>query len=208
MMPAVQPMTTPQAESSLTLLILAQGGDGDALDQLLARYLPRLRRWASGRLPDSARSMLDTGDLVQEAVIAALRHLDTLEIRTEGALQFYLRRAVNNRIIDLYRRAGRRPRREALPDDVAAPDPSPLEALIGVEAMERYERALERLREEDRHAIVLRIELGNDYEATAAALNKPSADAARMAVARALARLADEMRRERVGDLRNRRHAT
>jgi len=72
-------------DSSVDLLMKAQAGDGDALDQLLARYLPRLRRWASGRLPSSPRTMMDTGDLVQDAVISALRHLSTLEVRTDGA---------------------------------------------------------------------------------------------------------------------------
>src|ERR1700730_9113739 len=96
-------------DRSVDLLIKAQSGDDDALDRLLARYLPRLRKWASGRLPSSARTMMDTGDLVQDAVISAMRHLNRLEIRTDGALLVYLRKAVNNRIIDAYRRAGRRP---------------------------------------------------------------------------------------------------
>jgi RNA polymerase sigma-70 factor (ECF subfamily) len=140
---------------------------------------------------------MDTGDLVQEAAIAALRHLSALEIRTDGALHAYLRQAVNNRIIDAYRRAGRRPAREELPEDAAAADASPLEAAIGAEAVQRYEAALARLKDEERQTIVLRVELGYDYGELAAALGKPSADAARMAAARALARLAQEMRRER-----------
>ena len=184
-------------ESSVDLLLKAQSGDQEALDLLLARYLPRLQRWASGRLPVSAREMLDTGDLVQEAVINALRHLNTLEIRHEGTLQAYLRSAVNNRIIDLYRRAGRRPAREEIPEDAAAPGPSPLEAALGAEALESYDRALARLKEDDRQAIVLRVELGLDFEEIAGQLGKPSRDAARMAVARAIARLAEEMRRDR-----------
>src|ERR1700693_4175652 len=110
-----RPMSHSSAEASVDLLAKAQSGDEEALNQLLARYLPRLRRWASGRLPSAARTMLDTGDLVQDAVIRALRHLETLEIRSDGALQAYLRQAVNNRIIDLYRRAARRPAREELP---------------------------------------------------------------------------------------------
>jgi RNA polymerase sigma factor (sigma-70 family) len=183
------------AESSVSLIVKAQSGDDVALNQLLARYLPRLQRWASGRLPSSMRTMLDTGDLVQDAVINALRHLESIDIRTEGALQAYLRRAVHNRIIDLHRRAGRRPAREELPEAAAADDTSPLEAAIGAEAVEAYELALERLKEDDRQAIVLRVELGLDYHELAAQLGKPSPAAARMAVTRAIARLADEMRR-------------
>jgi len=179
------------------LLLKAQSGDAEALESLLARYLPRLQRWASGRLPGGVRSMLDTGDLVQDAIINALRHINTLEIRTEGALQAYLRRSVNNRIVDLYRRAARRPSREELPEDAAAEGTSPLEAAIGAEALESYENALARLRDEERQAIVLRVEFGLDYEEIAAQLEKPTAAAARMTVTRAIARLADEMRRPR-----------
>lgn len=179
----------------MDLLVKAQSGDSDALDRLLTRYLPRLQRWASGRLPSGVRTALDTGDIVQDAVINALRHINTLEIRSEGALQAYLRRAVNNRIIDLFRRAGRRPARAELPEDAPALGTSPLEAAIGAEAMANYERALSLLSDDDRQAIVLRVELGLDYEQMASQMGKPSAAAARMAVTRAIARLGDEMRR-------------
>ena len=190
-------MTEMQADSSVELLVKAQSGDGEALNGLLARYLPRLKRWASGRLPAGMRTMLDTNDLVQDAVINALRNLDTLEIRSEGTLQAYLRRAVNNRIIDLYRRAARRPGRQEMPEDAASPAASPLEAAIGAEAVESYERALATLSDADQEAIVLRVELGLDFEEIATQLGKPSADAARMAVTRAIARLADAMRPKR-----------
>ena len=45
------------------------------------------------------------------------------------------------------------------------------------------------LRPIDREAIIARVELGFTYEEVAAALGKPSANAARMAVERALVRL-------------------
>lgn len=196
-MPDDSRMTDVGVDSSVELLVRAQSGDGEALNGLLARYLPRLRRWASGRLPAGMRTMLDTSDLVQDAVINALRNLDTLEIRTEGTLQAYLRRAVNNRIIDLYRRAGRRPARQEMPENAASPAASPLEAAIGAEAVESYERALAALSGADQEAIVLRVELGLDFEEIATQLGKPSADAARMAVTRAIARLAAEMRSKR-----------
>jgi RNA polymerase sigma factor (sigma-70 family) len=197
MMPEKPLMPDVRADTSVELLVRAQSGDGEALNGLLARYLPRLRRWASGRLPVGMRTMLDTSDLVQDAVINALRNLDTLEIRTEGTLQAYLRRAVNNRIIDLYRRAARRPTRQEMPEDAASPAASPLEAAIGAEAVESYERALATLSDADQEAIVLRVEMGLDFDEIATQLGKPSADAARMAVTRAIARLAAEMRPKR-----------
>jgi RNA polymerase sigma-70 factor (ECF subfamily) len=184
-------------DSSVDLLIKAQSGDEDALNCLLERYLPRLQRWASGRLPWGLRTMVDTGDLVQDAIINSLPHLGKLEIRTERALQNYLRKAVRNRIVDLYKRGLRRPEREALSEEVPASATSPLEAAIGTEAMERYERGLKSLKEEERQAILLRIEKGLNYQDIAVHLGKPSSDAARMAVTRAMVRLADQMGRQR-----------
>jgi RNA polymerase sigma-70 factor (ECF subfamily) len=197
MIQLIHTMPEAKAHSSLDLLLMAQSGDSDALNRLLTRYLPRLQRWARGRLPWGLRTMLDTGDLVQDAVVNALPHLNQLEIRTESALQFYLQRAVKNRIIDLYKRAQRRPAREEISEHLTTPGPGPDEKAIGAEALERYERALASLKDAERQAIVLRVELGLDYEEMATQLGKPSSDAARMAVTRAIVRLADKMGQSR-----------
>ena len=180
-------------ERTVDLLRKAQAGDGLALDAVIARYLPRMRRWASGRLPRGLRSMLDTGDLVQEAFIKALPHLDTLEVRDEGGLQFYLRRAIHNRIIDLYRRKERRPARDEMPDDLAGDEPSPLDVAIGAETREWYDRALATLSERSQTLIFLKLELGLSFKEIAEQMGQPSADAARVAVARAVKELAKAM---------------
>jgi RNA polymerase sigma-70 factor (ECF subfamily) len=193
MMPSIEHMPEAKVDSSVDLLVKAQSGDETALNQLLERYLPRLRRWASGRLPFGLRTMLDTGDLIQDAIVSALPHLRKLEIRSESAFLFYLQRAVKNRIIDLHKRSRRRPVREKIPVDAAAAGLSPQEEAIGAEALERYERALASLKSEERQALVLRVELGLDYQEIATELAKPSPDAARMAVTRAMVRLAEKM---------------
>ena len=77
-----------------------------------------------------------------------------------------------------------------------AANPTPLEATVSRENLERYEAALSRLRPEDREAIVMRVELGLSHEEIARALGKPSPDAARMAVSRALVRLAEDLGHE------------
>src|SRR5688572_27888463 len=92
-------------EASLDLLERAKAGDGEALDRLVARYLPRLRRWASGRLPTWVRDMSDTEDLVQDSMLQTFRRIDRIDVAHEGALQAYLRQAVINRIRDQFRRA-------------------------------------------------------------------------------------------------------
>ena len=182
-------------DSTIQLLARAREGDRAALDTLFVRYLPRLRHWASGRLPRWARGSMDTDDLVQDTLLRSLRHMGTFQVEHEGALQAYFRQAVVNRIRDEIRRRKLVPN-AALVDSGPADDaPSPLEAAIGAEAMERYEAALGRLGEQDREAVIGRLELGLSHEELAQALGKPTADAARKAVERAVVRLAAEMNR-------------
>jgi RNA polymerase sigma-70 factor, ECF subfamily len=180
-------------ETTIELLGRVKDGDAAARDRLIGRCLPPLRRWARGRLPVYARDMLDTDDIVQDTVLSALRRLDCFEARREGALQAYLRQALANRIKDVIRAKRRRPVRADLPTDPVDDAASPLEEAIGSENTERYEAAMLRLRDVDREAIVARIELRYSYQEVAVALGKPSADAARVAVARAVYRLACEM---------------
>ncbi len=175
------------------LLDRARTGDRQALEQLFERHTPLLRRWAAGRLPQWARDAVDTVDLVQETMLGVFRNLDGFEPRGDGALQAYLRQAFVNRIRSRLKAVARKPAAEALDSDLEDDGTSPLEAAIGSETLERYEKALARLDPDIRSAIVARIELQLTYAEIAELLDKPSPDAARMAVARALVRLADEM---------------
>ena len=190
-----QTTSQPGVDSTFDLVERAKGGDRDALERLFTRFLPSLRRWASGRLPRWTRGMTDTDDLVQDTVFRAVKRIDRFESRHEGALQAYLREAILNRIRDEVRRTKRSPIATELADDQSDPSASPLDVAIGQEAVARYEAALTRLRPEEREAVVARIEMDGTYRDVAQALGKPTADAARMAVSRALLRLAEEMSR-------------
>src|SRR5262245_27611238 len=96
-------------EASIELLRRAQEGDSDALDALLTRYRPRLKRWAHRRLPPWARGLSDTDDLVQDTLVKAIRNLrDFVSIGVSG-FQNYLRSAVGNAIRDEIRKARNRP---------------------------------------------------------------------------------------------------
>lgn len=185
------------AESSVELLVRVRAGDADALEHLLKRYVPALRRWAAGRLPRWARDLAETEDLVQDAVFKSLRRLGTFTPQRDGALQAYLRQAVMNRIRDEIRRVGRKPGHDELNDETPASGVSPLQAAISAEGIERYEAALASLRDEDREAIVARLEMGYSYEELAVMLGRPSAEAARIAVSRALVKLAEALRHGR-----------
>jgi RNA polymerase sigma-70 factor (ECF subfamily) len=180
-------------ESSFDLLQRVKSGDAEALDRLLRRHLPALRRWATGRLPRWARDLSDTHDLVQDTVVQSLKHLQNFQPRREGALQAYLRTAIMNRIRDELRREHRRPAAAEITESMPTNTASPLAAAIGEEMLARYENALSQLAEEDREAIIARVELGHSYEQVAIALGKPSQDAARMTVQRALVKLAAKM---------------
>jgi RNA polymerase sigma-70 factor (ECF subfamily) len=182
-------------EATIELLNRVKRGDEAALEMLLGRCIPALKRWAHGRLPTSSRGMLETADLVQDTILSALRRLGVFEARHQGALQAYLRQAIMNRIRDVIRSHRRRPLETALPDHLVDGGTSPLEHAIGAENVERYEAAVQRLRPADREAIVGRLELQYSYDELAVILNKPTGNAARVAVTRAMKRLVEEMRR-------------
>jgi RNA polymerase sigma-70 factor, ECF subfamily len=145
--------------------------------------------------PDGWRFATGTAASSENPALRAFRKIDTFEYRGEGALQSYLRQVLVNRIREELRKTERRPQGTTLDEGYEDPAPSPLEAAIGQQALDRYEQALECLRPADREAIIARVEMGLSYEELAAALGKPTAEAARKAAQRALIRLAEEMDR-------------
>jgi RNA polymerase sigma-70 factor, ECF subfamily len=189
------PPVPPESETSFQLLLKARAGSPDATDRLCARYLPRLQRWAHGRLPRSARTSLETSDVVQEVLMHAIRHLSTFVPEHEWSFQAYLRRALVNRILDEAKKTPKRSLINPLDSSHASRDPSPLEQAIGTEAVERYEAALERLSDTDKQAIIARCEWGMSHQEMAELLGKNSAGTAQVTVHRALVRLAKEMAR-------------
>jgi RNA polymerase sigma-70 factor (ECF subfamily) len=184
-------------EGTRELVDRARQGDEVAIERLFARHLRPMQRWASGRLPQWARDVADTDDLVQDALLQTFKRIGDFQSRGVGALQAYLRQAVINRLRDELRRKGRRPDSTDLDDKNLQAAGSPLEQAIGREALEHYEGALQRLKPEERELIVARVEMEYTYEELAQVLGKPSAEAARKAAQRALVRLAEEMKRGR-----------
>lgn len=185
-------------ESTFALIARARAGDQEAVERLFARHLRPLQRWASGRLPKWARDLADTDDLVQDTLLQTFKRIGDFEPRRVGALQAYLRQAVVNRLRDELRRKGRRPESTDIEGvELEAAADSPLEEAIGREEVEHYERALQRLRPEEREAIIARVEMDYSYEELAQVLGKPTPDAARKTAQRALVRLAEEMKRGR-----------
>jgi DNA-directed RNA polymerase specialized sigma24 family protein len=100
---------------------------------------------------------------------------------------------VINRIRNAIRRATIRPQASELPVDIPNNDTSALDTVIRQQAKERYDAGLASLEPLERDALLGRIELGLSYSALAQALGKPSPDAARMTVARAMMKLSKAM---------------
>ena len=180
-------------ESTATLVRALQHGDDEARDRLFRRCLPMLTRWAHGRLPRRARDLADTDDLVQNSLLRALNNMDRFEAGRPGALLAYLRTILFNSIREELRRSGRRAADRHDEAELADVRPSVLEQAIGQETLDAYERALSRLTEKQRNAVILRLEFGLTYPEIALELESDSSAAARMLVVRGLAELTRRM---------------
>lgn len=181
----------------MILLDRARTGDLEAQDELYRRVLPRLERFVHGRLPLSMRRLSDTQEIVQETVLRSLRHLHSFKPRGEGAFMHYLGTIVLNQIRDL----ARRPRREvALPDEdtIAGREPCPVEEAVGRETFRLYQEALDSLREDQRTAVILHVEMGYSNQELAEALGR-SPEAARKFLVRSLEAVAAKMKLKRRG---------
>ena len=167
-----KPRTRPSAkagDSTAELVLKAKVGDRSAENEIVRRSLPRLKRFAHGRLPSRVRHGYDTEDIVQDSMLHTLQRLSTFDPTRPGGLQAYLRVAIQNRVRDECR-------------------PSPFDQAREKELARRQHLALESLRPADRSLLVARIDLGYDYKQIARLFDKPSPDAARVAVHRALRR--------------------
>ena len=123
------------------------------------------------------------------------RRIDRFDDRGSGALQAYLRQAVQNRLRDELRRIERRPTSE-LADDPPDLALSPLETTLDAERAALYKGALAALDDADRMLIVGRLELDYTYEQLALISDRPTPEAARKALRRAVMKLAAGMSRD------------
>lgn len=177
-------------DATVDLVARIRRGDEAAVEILINRYLRPLQRIGHNRLPRSARSMTDTDDVVQEALVSTVRRLPHFVCRNPGALLAYLRRVVLNRIIDERRKSARQSAWIVLPNDSTKQAPTQLERILDKEEILRYRAALRRLKLRDRQLILLRVEQRLTYREIGTLLRMPSPDAARIASLRAARRFA------------------
>jgi RNA polymerase sigma factor (sigma-70 family) len=143
--------------------------------------------------------MLETDDLAQDVCAQALGRLDHFEHRGPGSFWCYLRRIGLNQV-------GLVARRRAPVVDAALTEgelvgaesavEGPIGALLEEELSDAFESALECIPSLHRQAVLMRLELELPYSAIAEECGYPSADAARMAVCRAMEKLVERLSRD------------
>lgn len=185
---------TPSGEEVLLARTAAAKEDGRdlalRLGEALAELLPSATDWTERRLPRWARRRVDACDLVQDAALALLRHAEKLAGASPRAIRAYLLRTLHNRICDEVRRAGKvEVRGLAHEPAVADRRSSPLADAIAREQSRRYRVGLLQLSSGERELVQGRYELGLSYRELADRTGHTTADAARMAARRAVARL-------------------
>ena len=180
-------------QSTATLLQNIRLGDPAAPELLCERYLPVLRRWAHGRLPANSRGVMETTDLVQITLMKALSNVENFGSTREGAFLAYMRTILLNSIRDELRKSSKNPLQQTFAEEEYLPLSSLVEQHVGREVIEKYERALLKLSQIQREAVILRIEFGFSFSEIAEAIQSASPNAARMMVSRALVDLAESM---------------
>jgi RNA polymerase sigma factor (sigma-70 family) len=130
---------------------------------------------------------------VQDVVVRTLGRRDLPNIKDADALAAYLHEAVRNRIRDEHRRFARRGVHDAVSDALADSARSPLDDAMRSELEARYRSALSRLDRADQELIVGHLELDYSHEQLGHMTGR-TRNAARMALHRAIRRLADAMR--------------
>jgi RNA polymerase sigma-70 factor (ECF subfamily) len=156
------------------LLEQARAGDPGALNELLARHRPRLRRMVELRLDRRLQARIDASDVIQDAFVDVVGRLDEYLRDPRYPLFLWLRLIVGERLLKLHRHhLGTQMRdaalevsiyRGALPAASSAAlaaqllgkHTSPTQAAVRAERMLRLQDALNTLDPMDREVLSLR----------------------------------------------------
>lgn len=197
-------MADPDLSLTQKQLRAAQGGDGEALDDLFARYLPRVRAMVASSMGRSLRQMVDVEDLVQDTFRDAVRGLDELRTDSEGLFVHWLSRTVENNVRDQLRRGSALRRgagqvrafadlgQSTLSESLfAGREHAASQVARGREAEERVERAMLRLGERYRRVISLRVHGELSYQEIAEVMGLTSENTANVLFLRARRRLGE-----------------
>lgn len=183
------------------LVDAARNGDRDALHTLLTQHLPTMVAFLRLQIGPGLRARESVHDLAQSVCVDILRDLDKFEFRGEPSFRRWLLVCALRKIRMKHRyyHAERRDvaREVARLDDSAAASVAELYATIhtpgriaaGREAVDRFERAFDRLPEGHRTAIILRRYVGLSWAEVATQMGGTETSVRHLA-SRGLARLA------------------
>ena len=195
-------------QSGGALLKAYRDGRSEAGNALLKRYEPWLRLLARVQLESRFHAKFDASDIVQQALMEAVRAFPQFRGHTEAEFAAWLRQILAHALAHEIRRYRGTQKREVqrevpldkqlthasqrLGDILSAGGTSPSQALVRQERQTQLARALERLPEDYREVIVLRNLEELSHEDVAARLGR-NPGAVRMLWVRALARLRTEL---------------
>lgn len=196
-----QPDPEEDLSDSLDLVRHAQEGELAAFGELFARYYPRVRALVRQRLDQGLRRDMDSDDLLQEAMLDAIRGFERFELRSRAELIGWFARIVENRMRSAgrHQHAAKRDRdkevslrfvAEYLEQSSAgfqpeADTPGPQQLATEREELERLQACLDRLEPDQRRVLLLRHRHNLSWGAIAHELGRSSADSARMHYTRA-----------------------
>jgi RNA polymerase sigma-70 factor (ECF subfamily) len=195
------------SDSQVALLQAARNGQRDALDGLLGAFRNYLKLLARAQLGSNSQKRIEPSDLVQETLLDAYRGFDGFQGQTMPELISWLRQILVRKLVDQFKaqRAEKRdPRREIslqhaldqssqeLAASLYAPDSNPSSHLSREEQSIALANALERLSQEHREVIILRLFENLSFNDIAQQFDR-SSGAVRMLFARAIDRLRQVM---------------
>lgn len=186
------------------------GGDEAALNEILRRDLPWIRRRVEERCGDALKERLDAEDLVQEAMLEVLRYGPRFLMSSRQQFRGLMVRIIENVIRGQhdFHRAARRElaRQRPLPTATLNLDPGTPSVTRPSEAAARHEGeawvrlALELLDRDDREVLLLRQWKEMSFAEIAQELGIQE-NAARMRFHRALPRLARKVEQLQSGEI-------
>ncbi|MBK8974915.1 MAG: sigma-70 family RNA polymerase sigma factor [Planctomycetes bacterium] len=196
----------PVPDGDQDMLERARGGDGAALDELLARYLPQLHAFVRMRLGPSLRARETSMDVVQSVCRELLAAPGDYAFLGVDRFRAWLFTAAVNKIRDKLRFHGRDKRaldRECVADEddpvwrEAASLLTPSLDAIGGETAHALSEAMAALSDEHREVITLARFLRVPHAVIAETMER-SEEAVRQLLVRALLKLSRELRKRGV----------
>lgn len=200
---SVYPGQLPEITESMLLVNRAQRGDEEALNDLLSRYEPRIRRIVRIKLSARLRRVVESVDIVQDTFRNAFLHIGDLELRSTSSILQWLARIAENQMLDTHRRhynlkrnktreislRGRRDDSSSGPVDLPSAGKRPDQVASQNELAKFVDAAVAQLPEDYQEVIMLRTYYGGSWEEVTKQMGRESSEATRQLHRRARIKL-------------------